>query len=263
MFKCKSCLVPINRFANFIRFGDWIYITGLAFFGLFYASDMINLYDVGIIFLISSLYLAHGYTLNDYFDLGNSNRLVVSLSFLISNLAISFSYSRTVLLFVTCGALIGLLYSGRPFRMKRIIPLNFLLNSVGFSILFAIGFVSNKTISPDLWLLLIYMALALLPPQTVHLLAHRRDYEISKTRTILLIRFYQSSTLVLVIWAFLLRLFSIVPLLSFVTLIMALAQICTFKFGIREGIEFGKIRNWLRVLNVIFGGLIFLVLILK
>jgi len=258
-------MVSLKTYIDFLRIKDWFYLIGIALLGFLYGIKVLNLFDIFILFLISSLYLAHGYTLNNCFGIRNLSKglhfktgLFISFFLFAMNCLISFLFSKTIFLLVIAGGFIGLLYSAKPFRLKENLVSNFILNSLGFSILFLIGFGLNKSLSVESWLLFLYIALFMVPHQVVHILSHRNEY---KLRNYNLIKLFYPSLLILTFWSLIIfYIFSITPFLFILTVAFSAIQAYIFKSKLHEK-NFKKIRILMRVVSMAFGVLMMLILI--
>jgi len=252
----KDCLY-------FLRIKDWIYIIGLSLLGFVYGIKQFELFSLLILGIISSLYLAHGYTLNNCFDVLRLKKtpsisfrkgLVISYSLFVISCIIAFFYSKEILFLIVIGSIVGFLYVGPPFRLKRILAANFILNSLGFAILFMIGFLLNKTLATDMWLLAFYVFLAIIPAQIIHLISHRREERIWRCGQKFSLCCFNLSLIVFTIWSFVIVYwFEITYVLFLVTLIFSIIQFYTVKIGIKRKVDFKKIRLKLRIVNIIFG----------
>lgn len=170
---------------KFLRIGGWLHILGLPLIGALYASRM-SLFslDAPLAVLVGALYLAHGYSQNNYFDwqqegifIGSKKKyLALSYAFFLLNCALALSFSRSVFFLVLAGSLTGWAYSGWPLRLKRFILPNLALNSFGFSLLFLIGFVAvhkgftSASLSAAALFFFIFI-----PLQIVHQISHAQE----------------------------------------------------------------------------------------
>jgi 4-hydroxybenzoate polyprenyltransferase len=171
------------RYFRFFRILDWIHFLGLTVLGYAYASRITffsNAFWIGII--VSSLYLAHGYSLNECFDNRVDNNVeiygkyfipfkkAILLSYLvfIANLIFTLVYSFQMMLLVIFGGLIGLLYSAYPFRLKEVPFLGIICNSLCFTPLFIIGYVLIKTLDLNAFLMALFIFVLLLPIDLIH-----------------------------------------------------------------------------------------------
>ena len=187
---CSKRVNYIHAFFIFLRIRDWLHILGLTVLGIsFYSGSSLLTYKSLLALVISSLYLAHGFSLNNYFDvtidryIGKDfflldqifHKRFLALSYLLFliNCVISFKISSIVLCLVIIGSITGLIYSAPPLRLKRITFLNILLNSLGFSFIFLIGFasVSNSITPAALMMALLFIPL-FIPLQIIHQISH-------------------------------------------------------------------------------------------
>jgi len=175
-----------NIFVKSCRIKDWIHILGLPLLGIIYASRYSLFTHKSLLALIiSSLYLAHGYSLNNYFDLkynifipqrGARKILFFSYFLLFINCIISYFYSLSIFLLLIIGDIAGLIYSAPPLRFKKNIFLNLFLNSFGFSLLFLIGFISaNQAITISSIIMTSFFGLHFVPLQLIHQISHLEE----------------------------------------------------------------------------------------
>jgi 4-hydroxybenzoate polyprenyltransferase len=170
-------------YLQFFRVSDWIHVLGLTLLGFIFASGSdIVFRNLFLSLLISSLYLAFGYSLNDYFDIYARHRgandtplpvpfkkaLILSLLALILNCFISLSFSIYIFWLVIAGATLAWLYSATPLRLKERPFWELICNSLGFSILFLVGFASAGAIDVQAILMTIFIFLLFLPLQLIH-----------------------------------------------------------------------------------------------
>jgi len=186
-------------YLQFFRVFDWVHVLGLTMLGFIFASGTnINPFRFIIALLISALYLAHGYSLNECFDViikHKPNRrnlfseslipfrvtMISSYVVLFLNGGISFLFSKHIFVLVLMGAVFAWLYSVPPLRLKEKPFLGILCNSLGFSVLFLIGFSSVKTIDAQAILMTVFIFLLFLPIQLIHEI---NDLEDDKTEGI-------------------------------------------------------------------------------
>lgn len=175
------------NYIRIFRIKDWFYITGLAYLGYFSGFGSFLLVDFIYLSLIAILYIAHGYSLNNYFDLkinppySNPKThfdidlkavLIISLVLGLLSIVLSLCYSASIFILVMLGSLISFLYSSRFTRLKRIPAWNIILNSSGFTVLFLIGYFINKPFSAAVLYLSVYIWIGIIPSQLIHLVAH-------------------------------------------------------------------------------------------
>lgn len=224
----KNADYIIRSFFIFIRIKDWLHILGLTILGIvFYSSSSLFTYGSLSALIVSSLYLAHGFSLNNYFDIGidqflgkkfipanqRSHKKLLTLSYMLFliNCLISAKISLLVLYLVALGLIIGLIYSAWPFRLKRLTFSNILLNSLGFSIIFLIGFASvSKTITLPAIMMTVLFALVFIPLQIIHHISHSEADKKGNIQTIynrydfkITIFFFDFSLLILTLWSLL------------------------------------------------------------
>ncbi|HNW38888.1 MAG TPA: UbiA family prenyltransferase [Candidatus Omnitrophota bacterium] len=180
----------ICEFLVFIRITDWLHILGLAVLGVAFSSaSSLFTFKTLLALTVSALYLAHGFSLNNYFDAAIDQRinkvyfpagpisrerfLIFSYSLFLINCFIASRISVTMLYFIVAGSLLALIYSAPPLRFKKSTLLNIVLNSLGFAIIFLIGFISvGNFISAEALMMSVLLALVFIPLQIVHQIAH-------------------------------------------------------------------------------------------
>ena len=180
----------IHELFIYIRIKDWLHILGLAILGMaFYSYPSLFTHQSLLGLIASSLYLAHGFSLNNYFDITidqyinkkflQSDRvskkkfLAFSYFLFFINCLVSYKISTKVLYFVILGSMLTLIYSAPPFRLKKYTSLNIFLNSIGFSLIFLIGFASvSDSITPAALMMAVLFALVFIPLQIVHQISH-------------------------------------------------------------------------------------------
>ena len=180
----------IQSFFIFIRVKDWLHILGLAVLGIsFYSGPSLFTSKALLGLIISSLYLAHGFSLNNCFDFSIDQHmgkkfflseqtfpkkfLALSYALFLINCVIASAISLILLCLVIIGSVTELIYSVPPLRLKRITFLNIMLNSFGFSLIFLIGFASvSKSINSSALMMAILFALVFTPLQIIHQISH-------------------------------------------------------------------------------------------
>jgi len=227
MSPCRIVLL-LNILLTFIRIKDWLHILGLTALGItFYSNSSLFTYQALLGLIVSALYLAHGFSLNNYFDIAidqhigknffspgqtsHKKFLVISYALLFINCVISYKISPIIFYLVTIGSITGLIYSAPPLRLKRITFLNILLNSLGFSIIFLIGFASvSKSISPTALMMTVLLALVFIPLQIVHQISHSEGDKEGNIQTIYIrygfkktVYFFDFSLALLFLWSLL------------------------------------------------------------
>jgi len=272
-----SLLRSLYTMMYFTRIKEWIYIVGLVLLGFFYGGiKNFNFSQFFVLLVISFLYLSHGYSMNNCCDFKIDSKaknpissgeltfrkgLLISHFLFLFNCLISFLFSKVIFLLVVIGWVLSILYSAPPFRFKyRLIP-NLLLNSLGFSILFMIGFLANKSVVLEMWLLVVLIFLTVMSAQTIHLVSHRREYKhfyIYRKYLIFLFCFLLSS---LVTWSFVLWLFfSFTKVLFILTLLFSLIQLHLFNTYKETNLE--KLRFKIRMANISYGICLLLVFVM-
>lgn len=179
----------IKRVFNFYRISEWFYFISFSFWG-YLTTKGIEEIDVllllGLI-VISMLYLAHGYALNDLFDGELRQRtefsyrqslFLVWCPILISVILTFLVNSVELLFFILLGAGASYLYSGKPFRMKNIPGVELILNAVCFLVVFFFGVVIEKNMSSLIVVIGTHLFILLVIFQLVHEVAdEQEDYQ--------------------------------------------------------------------------------------
>lgn len=197
---CSTYNNHIRELFIYIRINDWIHILGLTILGItFYSYSSLFTHKALFGLVVSLLYLAHGFSLNNYFDIAIdqhinkkyfpsnriSNKRFLALSYLLFfiNCFISYKISIKALCFVIIGSMLVLVYSAPPFRLKKSTFINIVLNSAGFAVIFLIGFISvSDSITLAAFMMSVLFALVFIPLQIVHQISHS---EADKTENIL------------------------------------------------------------------------------
>jgi len=171
-------------FFGSIRIKDWLHMLRLTFLGMMHASgELPRPQEFLVVLTVASLYLAHGYGVNDCFDRHYDTRLkksafrknlVALYVVLLVNLVLSFlCLNPLVVGLVFFGGFLGFLYSAPPLRLKRKIFFNIPLNSMGFALLFLIGSVSAQgKITLSAAMVMFFFAFIFVPLQLIHFVAH-------------------------------------------------------------------------------------------
>ncbi len=180
----------IRQLFIYLRINDWLHILGLTFLGItFYSYSSLFTLRALLALTASLLYLAHGFSLNNYFDIAIDQHinkkflppdrisrkgfLALSYFLFLINCFIAYAISLKVLYLIVLGSVLALIYSAPPFRLKKSTFLNILLNSAGFAVIFIIGFASvSKAITPAALVMSVLFALVFIPLQIVHQIAH-------------------------------------------------------------------------------------------
>lgn len=219
----------IPSFATFFRTKEWLHILGLAVLGIAFHSEFdLFTHNALLGLIVSSLYLAHGFSLNNYFDIRidrpikkggfslnyplHKKLLLCSCALFLVNCVLSFQISPIVLYLVIIGGILGVAYSAPPLRLKKMTFLNILLNSAGFSVIFLIGFVSvNNSVTLHSLMMAILFALVFIPLQIMHQISHSEADKIQNIQTIYnryglkkTLFYFDLSLVLLVLWSLLL-----------------------------------------------------------
>lgn len=288
---CLESVNYIRSFFTFIRIKNWLHILGLTILGItFYSSSGLFTNNSLLGLIVSSLYLAHGFSLNNYFDItidqyigkryfpsdqiSRKKFLTISYALFLINCVISSRISSIVLYLVIIGSIIGLIYSAPPFRLKRKTFLNMLLNSLGFSLIFLIGFTSvSKSITPSALMMTILFALIFIPLQIIHQISHSEADKIEKIQTIynqygfkITNYFFNASLILLLLWSlFIGTLYNKYIYIFYPTFLFCLS-LFYFMQRTKKSIKFfpasaTKIRLLFRIICMLYGTVIFFILL--
>jgi len=201
--KLQHCL-------KLLRFKDWSVQSGVFLLGAFLADDLLK-YPWGFIaasLLLSSLCLAYGYALNEFFDdlqekLADDPKTatqfhVLIYFFLAGALIVSWWISFTSFVVM---ALIGVtvwLHSSPPLRLKRQLFWRLFLNSLGFGFFFLLGASLDNHASVGEMLMAVYIFGLYLPLELIHVLAHM-DADRAKGLSTFALAHGQKKTIILAI----------------------------------------------------------------
>jgi len=266
---------------GFFRVRDWFYVLGLSCLGFTYAHTFeLSALSLLWFFIVSALYMAHGYSLNETIDAAiavkNSDRefknkkgvsfqASLSLSYLplLINLVFLVLFSKYIFILVVAGALISYLYSVPPFRLKSVPCLDLIVNSAGFSILFLIGYCWLKPLDKNSLLVTVLFFLLFFPLQIIHELAHfEKDKSENAITTVvkcgipLSVKLFFISWLPFTIWSMFLWLWGVLPVYVFLLSILFSAYIILRFSKILENqstVNMNDLRNQARFLTILYG----------
>ncbi len=274
---CKG--LSIIKYIRFFRVFDWIHLIGITILGYMYASGLaIFSTQFWMSLLISALYLAHGYSLNQCYDhrlankvqlKGNGHipfRRAISLTYLVFMVNIFFAYrcSLSTLILVIFGGLIGFVYSAPPLRLKGVPYWGFVCNSLCFVPLFLIGYVSAKKLDLSSFLLAVFVFLLFLPLDLIHQLNDlTEDGEqscrttaaacgIKKTLNLITVTFIILNVWTLIIWVYKKIHCSFFLLTLFFSVIVLLYL---YQKSVQDYIDIGrhKIKMRVRYFSILYG----------
>jgi len=184
-----------SEFFQFIRIRDWWYHNGIFFLGTIFAGvNGIPIEKIVWGGVVTSLYLANGYSLNEYYDhswadrkgrTGPRESLASKIPWFIFmvNLCLAVIFLPEVLLFVFLGGVLSWLYSAPPFRFKGNPILRLLLNASGFSLIFLMGTALSGAIPFRAIGLVLMMVLLFFPIEMIHDLNDAADDRSQGIRT--------------------------------------------------------------------------------
>jgi 4-hydroxybenzoate polyprenyltransferase len=231
-----------------------------------------------LVLVVSSLYLAHGYSLNESFDTiikyNNSkeaflkskkksfkNALIFSYLTFVANLLIALLSSINIILFIIIGAVLAYLYSVPPMRLKEKPFIELICNSLGFSILFLIGYCSIKEPNINALIMTGLYFILFIPLQLIHHIDHFDKDRMEKVNTTVVkygitisIKFINISLLILILWSLFLWLRGISFLLFLISVLFALSTMFyLYKQINKKGIlNTLKLKRNIRFLTIIY-----------
>jgi|GEM_PF-2389407 len=188
----------VDRFITtmaLLRLNEWWYLLGIYSLGILLGGiDRASVLRISIGLACSVLYLAHGYLVNEYMDEVKPGRatqkakifrqehvyiplirfLFFSLPLLNLGIAVIF-LPPVVSVCLASGTLCSWLYSCPPLRARRFPRWSLVLNSIGFSMLFLIGWgVSGSFHERGVWAFL-YVLFLFLPIDLMHSLSDMEE----------------------------------------------------------------------------------------
>jgi 4-hydroxybenzoate polyprenyltransferase len=275
----SSAILNFVKYFKFFRILEWIHFLGLTVLGYAYASRMIsfsNAFWMSVI--VASLYLAYGYSINECFDNRVDNNveihgryfipfkkaILLSALIFIANLIFTFVYFFQLMPLVVFGGLIGLLYSAYPFRLKEIPFLGLICNSLCFTPLFIIGYISIRALDLSAVLLTAFIFILLLPIDLIHQLNDAEEDKRNGLRTTAVVCGAKGTIGLIIFSLFLLNSWLLViswhvrisPLFFLLTLLLSLSMII---YLIKKFLKYGndiskhKIKLELRNLFIAYG----------
>lgn len=266
------------QYLRLLRVLDWVHLLGVTVLGYTYASrSAVFSKDFWLGIIVASLYLAHGYSINECFDnrIGRNveisgkyfshfnNAIFISVLIFIANFAFTFAYSPQLVPLVAFGGIISFLYSG-PFRLKEVPFIGLIVNSLCFTPLFLIGYLSVGPFDLNAILMSVFIFIFFLPVDLIHQL---NDADIDRARdsrtTVIVYRV--KKTLVLIVvnllilnsWAMILFWYMKIPYLSF--LLTLFFSACMLVYLLNRFNKYGsdvskyKIKIRLRYLLILYG----------
>jgi len=273
-------LIITKRCISLYRTSQWIHILGLPMLGFIYNSTPpLSAIPLLLTLVIGSLYLAHGYAVNDLFDTmvkyrnspsqfyrekGISSRTALLFCYapFFINLIIVNLLSQKVLWLVISGWVLSYIYSAPPVRLKSRPPFDLIINSMGFSILFLIGYGAHNT--PDLNSLLMagLFFILFLPLQLFHEITHLKQNQSENTTTVAA-RYGVKTAISLIfifliafiLWSFLLWTRGIsmyIPLLSLIFALYITVYLKTYGNDFSKVFS-GNVRMHVRFISIIYG----------
>lgn len=261
---------------NFLRIRDWWYLNGLFLLGYVYSGGRLDLTkDLFLGLLISSFYLAHGYSMNEYFDRMNARPrntqekhrvfyLNLFMGTFLLNVFLSWHTSTAAGIIVILGGILSWVYSAPPLYLKRMAWGRLFLNALGFSLLFLLGAVFSRGWGLEEILLSLNIFLIFIPAELFHNL---NDMAMDKSDGILTfplkygidaaLNAVTTSVFILVLYTFLFSLTgSISPFMALLNGVFSVAFVLLGKscrnFG-REIPRFVGVKSHARLILAIYG----------
>lgn len=170
-----------KQLISFYRVKDWPHLLGFVLLGAAYSTSHINPYKLILSLIAGALYLGHGYSLNDIFDRQIKNgfsfkrAMAFSVASLLLCLIASGLISKEAFIIALLGHIFGLLYSAPPFRLKNILFMDLIFNSLALSPLFLIGHCAGDSITKNSLLIFFMIFIYFIPIQLIH---EMQDHEI-------------------------------------------------------------------------------------
>lgn len=282
--------MSIKQWFSLFRIDDWLHVLGIPLLGLVYASEKVFSFRLILLsIVVSSLYLAHGYAINEVFDtLDPDDRprrdavlkdrprfthalLVAFIPFLFNLLFASLLSVQTVTI-VIIGMLLSYLYSGYPMRLKKIPVIELFCNAAGFCLLFLIGYSAVRPLTLDAIEIGILFLILFIPLQLIHELAHFENDKEHKVYTTVAkygikksVYFIICSLPLLAIWSICICLQAKLPfylfLLSTIYSIALIIKVYSCFRDINLSLTRNKLRIYARYLTVLYGaGIMFILL---
>lgn len=265
----------------FLRVREWYYLIGIGLVGYAYRMPRLDAINLGLVLLVTTLYLAHGYGFNHYHDVQSGERepppagvplragLLLSIVLLLAAVVVALlALPPLVAALLGGGGVISFLYSSSVTRLKRRPFWNVVLNSSGFTVLFLVGFFANKSTMPTLPWLAGYIWLGIVPFQVIHLMSHRpmEGYWPLSPRASLVL-FYLSQALWVGFSAMVsLLYYRAMIVLAGLTAVYCLAQVLVVlrqKRGSELTVDAAtQTRRWLKLMNMAFGTLLVVLFLL-
>lgn len=257
----------VKIFLNYFRVKEWLHILGLPILGFIYSNGL-NLFSKEFIsaLFLSSLLLSFAYSFDKYYDRTKNNRafdkkLIPSIASMIASVIYASYLSNTILSLTVIDILIVIFYVLPPFRLKGAPIFVTVLNSLGFTMLFLIGYSTNSNINSNTLLFSGLIALIMIPIQLVHELAHfDKDKKMGLNTTA--INFGQKITKSLISYSLILVIFwGIVLYFYGIVSILLIILLTSFAISLEMILKYEKntlkARVYLRYLSIAIG-LVFL-----
>ncbi len=257
---------------------DWLHFLGVPFLGYLISTKkrmIFSISDFIVVMLLSSLYLAYGYLLNDSFDVykkiketTSKFKKMISLSYIILlfNICVALYFRKEAVIIILAGAMLSFVYSAPPLLLKAKPFIGTLLNAIGFGLLFLIGYPVSKYSFDIPAYFFMFFFLVMIPIQLIHEVSHFSE-DASKgtfTTTCLL---KQSNTLYLIIlsliifllWSILLIYKTGYPVLLAVITFVFITIVTVyliFKYKSKNLLDNPKIKSNIKLLSIAYGILI-------
>ncbi|MFH1403255.1 MAG: UbiA family prenyltransferase [Candidatus Altiarchaeota archaeon] len=264
---------------GFYRIKDWVHLLGLGFIGLSYSSPFPP--DDGAILacgIVSSLYLAFGYSSNTLFEehMGKSlgcRQLLLSMLPAAVGLAFSYHLSPPLAFLYSIGVLFGILYSAPPVMAKGMPVIELFFNSLLFTLIFLFGVVlGGGSASSDVLFFSAFIFIMVIPFQLVQELTDM-DHDASKGIKTTAVHMTPKAVRLMMVAAILvILLFSVVMppwvgldwRFTVATILFGLSFLPSTRMPSASGnADYGRLRIGLRYAGIAYGLLLVLLLSIK
>jgi len=262
---------------------DWLHFLGIPLLGYIVwtkGHNSFSIYELLKLLFISSLYLTHGYFLNDSFDAFKVNSktiinpgkiILISYIFLLLNICFAFFLKREVVAIIICGGILSFIYNAPPLLLRRVPFIGTLVNASGFSLLFLIGYPLLKTdiFTPILFFLFFFIIM--IPIQLLHELSHLHEDRLNESITTASLLGEKHTLIISILllavsssWTVLIARKGYPSLFSVASMIFAILVTVYLiaKFRLNNLIGNTKIKSGLRKISIIYGLVIIFIFLL-
>lgn len=268
----------LEYLVKFYRIPEWIYVPGLSIFGFLYVVDIpLDTLPLASCLLLSSFYLAFGYSSNSLFEnyMGKKKPIrLVAPSFLPGLMALLIAYliSNGLLLLMLIGIFLSIVYSAPPLMIKGRPVLDLLANSGLFTIVFLTGVMTGGgSLTSDVLIISLFIFVMVIPFQLIHELVHMPEDSSKGFRTTALSTNLQNVKSVIIVSSLVAMLISALTSLKFqlpltftiLTSIFCISIVVWVK-PLRAGdhTRYKILRSKLRILSIVYGFLLLFIFVL-